>query len=86
MALYRVDDLLSLINRQIKIQEDLYECLAKLSAMIEVVQGDGFLNQTPATIYHYFWLRHEVAWKGCSALLIRKWEWNHLYHQVSLGS
>lgn len=66
MATHRVDDLLLLINQQVKIQEDSYECLAKISAMIEVVQGDGFLNQAPSTIYHYFWMLSDGIKQACS--------------------
>jgi hypothetical protein len=65
MAIHSVDDFLSLINQQVKLQENLRECLVKISAMISVAQGNDLLNETCSTIYHYLWVMNDVMTHAC---------------------
>lgn len=68
MADIRLNELLVLINQQVKIQEKIEACLWKLEALISVaVMADDFYELSGATLHNYFSIASDLVEEATTA-------------------
>lgn len=66
MAEHSLSDLLTLINQQVEMGEQLEECLCKAEALAETALIDDFCLLPKQKIQFYFWLLQDVLQRAIS--------------------
>jgi hypothetical protein len=64
MATSRIDEITSLINKQVEFQEKIKEHLLKAEAIANVALSDDFLNYKQSVIHAYLWTLCDMVSKS----------------------
>lgn len=64
MATSRIDEITSLINKQVEFQERIQEHLLKAEAIANVALSDDFLNYKQSVIQAYLWALSDLVSKS----------------------